>query len=129
MRLKPFRPEDLGFFPDEPALPESVGCTLWRDGRAMMCGGVAPCAWGMELWIYVQPDVTPGEKRRIAKVARSYVRSMLTVYDALFAHARGGNERWLEFLGLELEEDAIDPNGQPYQRWKIEREEAAWVSK
>ena len=127
MRVKPLRPFDMTFFP-VPMLEGSTGLTLWRDdGTPAMCGGIAPCPWGQELWVEVRCNVTRGERIKIGRIAKSYVQVMLDHYGELYAHARRGNERWLSWLGMELQQVLIDNNGEEARKWRITKE-AAWAS-
>ena len=126
-RLTEFHPDHMRDFPGQPLLAESTGLTLWRGERALMCGGVAPCLWGPELWIYVQEDATVSERLVVGRIAKLYVREKLEELGELWAHARRGNERWLRWLGFGLDFIHCDTFGdEVFRRWRLR--EASWAS-
>lgn len=124
MKLTIYDPEKHDvFFPRQLFVEGMVGLALLRnDDTPAAIGGTAPFEWGQELWIYSRPNLSRSEKRQAARFARGYVDVRLEVERKLYAHARLGNEKWLKFLGFELEWIKTDKDGQEVRRWIRERQ-------
>lgn len=119
MELVRFDHDHLRAYEGAASLPGMVGVTILSDdGRPLASGGTVLLGWGPELWIFVREGIELAERVRVARTAREYVRAKIQHFGRLYAHAFGGNERWLRWLGFDLVEEFSAVPG--VRRWRVE---------